>query len=66
MKHGDLVRSLEGFMVGKVINTDTECSIRSLEDDENRWIVQASHVSQFKKYWRVIRPSPEDDGLNKS
>jgi hypothetical protein len=66
MKHGDLVRSLEGFMVGKVINTDTECSIRSLEDDENRWIVQASHVSQFKKYWKVIRPSPEDDGLNKS
>ena len=64
MKHDDLVRSIEGFMVGNVINTDTECSIRSLEDDENRWIVQASHVSQFKKHWKVIRPSPEDDGLS--
>jgi hypothetical protein len=55
MKHGDLVRSNEGYMVGKVVNTETECAIRSLDDDENRWIVRASHVNQFKKYWKVIR-----------
>jgi hypothetical protein len=54
MKHGDIVRSTEGFMVGEVINTDEKCEIRSLDDDDNRWVVRASHVSQFKNYWKVI------------
>jgi hypothetical protein len=60
MKHGDIVRSTEGFMVGEVIKTDTECAIRSLEGDGNRWIIRASHLWQFKKYWKVIRPSPNE------
>jgi hypothetical protein len=54
MKHGDIVRSVKGFMIGKVIHTDTKCEIRSLEDDGNKWIVQASHLGQFKKDWKVI------------
>jgi hypothetical protein len=55
LKHGDIVRSVKGFMVGEVIKTETECSIRSLESDENRWIVQASNLHQFKKDWKVIK-----------
>ena len=57
MKHGDIVRSKEGFMIGKVIHTDTECEIRSLEDAEAKWIVRASYPKQFEKEWRVIKPA---------
>ncbi|QWC25139.1 hypothetical protein KJK41_22180 (plasmid) [Bacillus haikouensis] len=59
MKDGDIVRSREGFMIGRVVITETECAICSLEDDDNRWIVRASHVSQFKKYWKVVSASEE-------
>ena len=58
MKHGDIARSTKGFMIGKVIKTDTECAIRSLDDSDYRWIVRASNLNQFKKEWKVIRPSP--------
>jgi hypothetical protein len=49
MKDGDIVRSIEGFKIGIVVNTETECAICSLEDADNRWIVRASHASQLKK-----------------
>jgi hypothetical protein len=55
MKDGDIIRSREGFMIGRVVNTETECAICSLEEDDNRWIVRASHVSQFKKHWKVVK-----------
>jgi hypothetical protein len=59
MKHGDIVRSVEGCMIGKVINTETECCIKSLVTDENRWIVRASNLKQFEKNWRVINTDNE-------
>jgi hypothetical protein len=42
-------------MIGRVVNTETECAICTLEEDDNRWIVRASHVSQFKKHWKVVK-----------
>lgn len=53
MKHGDIVRSIEGFMIGKVVKTDTECSIYSIEGDENRWVVRAHNLNELKRYWKV-------------
>lgn len=45
MKDGDTVRSREGFMIERVVNTETECAICSLEGDDNRWIVRASYIN---------------------
>jgi hypothetical protein len=54
MKHGDIVRSRDSIQVGRVHLTETDCSIRSLEDDDNNWVIRASNVKQFKSNWRVV------------
>jgi hypothetical protein len=63
MKDGDIVRSIEGFMIGIVVDTENECAIRNLEEDDNRWIVRASHVSHFKKYWKVVKAFKEEGDI---
>jgi hypothetical protein len=59
IKNGDIVRNRLDNLVGKVVVGKGECSIESLENDDNRWVVRTLYPWEFEKDWRVIKPGPE-------